>query len=223
MLQAGTAPDSRCLEDARAPLERTPRWYICGMRTDDSYELLRQFASPLVAITTAWRGRTNGMISDSAVRASISPAVPRISVFVHKWHFSHDLIWDSGRFGLHMLHEGQLGLVYELGFVSGRDRNKLAGIPHRIGASGVPLLEDCYAAFECRVINTMDNGFATMFLGDVLATHPGRGDAAMTPPYLRANMPAAWREEFLRNYRVAQEHIDQHREIQDLHWKAAGR
>ncbi|TFG48991.1 MAG: hypothetical protein E4H38_05615, partial [Gemmatimonadales bacterium] len=70
------------------------------MRTDAAYELLRQFTSPIVAVTSAWRDRTNGMILDSAVRASISPHVPRLSVCVHKWHFSHDLIWNSGQFCL---------------------------------------------------------------------------------------------------------------------------
>ena len=69
------------------------------------------------------------MISDSAVRASISPNVPRLSVYIHKWHFSHDMIWNSGRFALHLLHRGQLDLVHRLGFVSGRDRDKLADDP----------------------------------------------------------------------------------------------
>jgi flavin reductase (DIM6/NTAB) family NADH-FMN oxidoreductase RutF len=66
------------------------------MKTDPAYELLREFASPVVAITSAWGGRTNGMISDSAVRASISPKVPRLAVQVHKWHLSHEFIWQSG-------------------------------------------------------------------------------------------------------------------------------
>ena len=188
------------------------------METSAGYELLRQLASPVVAVTSAHRDRINGMISDSAVRASISPNVPRLSVYIHKWHLSHELIWESGRFGLHLLHPGQLDLVHRLGFVSGRDEDKLTGVPHRIGESGVPVLTDCYAAFECRVINTMDTGYATHFLGDVTATHRGPGEEILTPAWLRANMPPAWGEEFLRNYRIAQEQIDQHPAIQDIRW-----
>ena len=123
------------------------------MQTDAGYELLRQFASPVVAITSRYLERTNGMISDSAVRASISPKVPRLSVYIHKWLFSHDLIWNSGTLCIHLLHRGQMDLVHQLGFVSGRSKDKLVEIPHLAGSTGVPVLRDRYAAFELRVIN----------------------------------------------------------------------
>ncbi|MEP6572246.1 MAG: flavin reductase family protein [Gemmatimonadota bacterium] len=189
------------------------------METDQTYELIRQFASPVVAITSESDGRTNGMISDSAVRASISPKVPRLSVYIHKWHFSHDLIWRSGRFVMHLLHRAQFDLIFQLGFVSGRDSDKLRDIPHRTGVLGAPVLDDCYASFECRVINTMDVGYATHFLGDVVASRRGMGEEIMTPEFLRANMPEAWREAFARNYRVAQEIIEKNAAVQDIHWK----
>ncbi len=188
------------------------------MLTDDSYESIRQLASPVVAITTLWRGRTNGMISDSAMRASISPRVPRVSVYIHKWHFSHDLIWQSGQFVMHLLHRGQLDLVHRLGFVSGRDHDKLQAIPHHLGVLGVPILDDCYAAFECRVINTMDTGYATHYLADVAATHRGQGEELLTPDFFRANMPEAWREEWQRNYRAAQDVIERHAAIEERRW-----
>jgi flavin reductase (DIM6/NTAB) family NADH-FMN oxidoreductase RutF len=189
------------------------------MQTDPAYELLRQLASPVVAVMSAWQRRTNGMISDSAVRASISPRVPRLSVYVHKWHLSHELIWASGLFSLHLLHREQFDLVHRLGFVSGRDQDKLAHIPHHAGVTGVPILEDCYAAFECRVINTMDAGYSTHFLGDVVQTSRGRGTEIMTASYFRAHMPDAWRAEFLANYKAAQGIIEREREIKDVRWE----
>ena len=158
------------------------------------------------------------MISDSAVRASISPKVPRLAVQVHKWHLSHEYIWQSGLFTLHLLHRGQLDLIHRLGFVSGRDKDKLAEVPHRIGVTGVPVLEDCYAAFECRVINTMDVGYATNFLGDVVQTTRGKGEEIITASFFRSAMPAAWRDEFLANYQKAQEVIERDREIKDISW-----
>jgi flavin reductase (DIM6/NTAB) family NADH-FMN oxidoreductase RutF len=192
------------------------------MKTDAAYELLRTFASPVVAITTTWRGRGNGMISDSAVRASISPDVPRLSAYVHKWHFSHSLIWNSGLLCIHLLHRGQFDLIHRLGFASGRDADKLAQVPHRPGETGVPVLADCYAAFEMRVINTMDAGYATHFLGDVVATHRGPGQDLMTAAHFREQMPAAWQEEWMVNYRIAQDSIVQHRAIQDIRWTGPG-
>jgi flavin reductase (DIM6/NTAB) family NADH-FMN oxidoreductase RutF len=194
-----------------------------GMQTDPAYELLRQFASPIVAITSRWHGRTNGMISDSAVRASISPKVPRLSVSIHKWHLSHDLIWQSGLLAIHLLHRNQLQLVHQLGFVSGRDGDKLARVPHFKGKLGLPILEDRVAAFEMRVINTMDAGYATHFLGDVEAVHPGKNEEVLAPPWFRDHMPPAWTEEWRANYRKAQDVIEQHSAIEDRPWTGPSR
>ncbi|MEO8294593.1 MAG: flavin reductase family protein [Gemmatimonadota bacterium] len=177
------------------------------MLTDDSYELLRQLASPVVAITCASGGRVNGMILDSAVRASISPRVPRLSVYIHKWHLSHEFVWRTGRYGLHLLDRSQFDLVYQLGFVTGREKDKMRDIPYRIGESGVPCLMECYAAFECRVINTMDAGASTFFLADVVATHRGPGTTVLSADYFRKNLPEKWREGFAANYREAQDRI----------------
>src|ERR1051326_3331846 len=163
------------------------------LEPDQVYQLLRQLTSPVVAITCQRDGKRNGMISDSAVRASIAPTVPRLSVYIHKFNFSHDLIFETGRFVLHLLRTDQFELIHRLGFVSGRARDKLAGIAHRPGTLGVPVLDDCYAHFECRVANVMDTGSSTCFLGDVVAG--GHGAAARpaaearTAGYFGANMP----------------------------------
>src|SRR2546430_5445820 len=73
------------------------------MRPDETYQLLRNLTSPVVAITCERGGKRNGMISDSAVRASIVPAIPRVSVYIHKFNLSHDFIFETGRFALHLL------------------------------------------------------------------------------------------------------------------------
>jgi len=177
---------------------------------DQTYQLLRHLTSPVVAITSERDGKENGMISDAAIRASIVPTVPRLSVYVHKFNFSHDLIFATGRFVLHLLHTAQFDLIHQLGFVSGRDRDKLANVPHHGGVLGAPVLDDCHAHFECRVVNVMDTGSSTLFLGDVVAVGFGAGTAprgeVMTAAYFRANMPPAWRSEYEVLLRAAQRH-----------------
>src|SRR6266850_8506391 len=111
---------------------------------DHTYQLLRNLTSPVVAITAERNGKENGMISDAALRASIVPTVPRLSVYIHKFNFSHDMIFDTGCFGLHLLHTKQFDTVRRLGFFSGRDQDKLAGIPHHKGKTGVPVLDECF-------------------------------------------------------------------------------
>src|SRR2546425_2032652 len=163
------------------------------LQPDQIYQLLRNLTSPVVAITSARGGRRNGMSADSAVRASIVPSIPRASVYIHKFNYSHDLIFETGRFVLHLLREDQFELIHRLGFASGRTRDKLADLSHRPGTLGVPVLDDCYAHFECRVANVMDTGSSTCFLGDVVDVGYGSagqaGGAVVTGPHFPARLP----------------------------------
>ena len=191
---------------------------------DAVYQLLRNLTSPVVAITSERNGKRNGMISDSAVRASIVPAIPRVSVYIHKFNYSHDLVFDTGRFVLHLLRDDQFELVHRLGFSSGRTRDKLADVPHRLGVLGAPVLDECYAHFECRVANVMDTGSSTCFLGDVVevghgAAHEPRG-GVMTAADFRAHMPAEWRAEYVALLRAAQAFAaERSRDIRPMLWR----
>ena len=196
------------------------------LQPDLTYQLLRNLTSPVVAITAERRGKENGMISDAAVRASIVPSIPRLSVYIHKFNYSHDMIYETGRFGLHLLHTQQFDIVRRLGFFSGRDQDKLAGIPHHRGTLGVPVLDECFAHFECRVVNVMDTGSSTLFLGDVVAV--GCGSAAslepqgelLTATYFRSRMPAEWRQEYEAKLEEAQQvSAEMSRTIKPVVWK----
>lgn len=201
---------------ATARRAAVPPLYLRQMETNPAHELLRTLASPVCALTSAHAGRVNGMILDSAIRASISARVPRLGVFVHRWHLSHGLVAGGKRFVLHLLHRGQLEVVHRFGFRSGREEDKLAGVPHRLTAHGIPLLEDHWCAFECRVVNTMDAGAATFFLADVTGTHRGGATELLTADWLRSSLPGEWREAFLRNYAEAQVRIEELGSIRDV-------
>jgi flavin reductase (DIM6/NTAB) family NADH-FMN oxidoreductase RutF len=194
------------------------------MREDEIYQLLRNLTSPVVAITSERAGKRNGMISDSAVRASIVPTIPRLSVYIHKFNFSHDMVYETGRMVLHLLRQDQFPLIHQLGFVSGRAKDKMADVPHRLGRLGVPVLDECYAHFECRVANVMDTGSSTCFLGDVVEVGHGADPAArgdvMTAGYFRANLPPAWRKDYEEHLKAAQDFAEQRsRDIRPVVWK----
>jgi len=194
------------------------------MHPDETYELLRNLTSPVVAITSYHDGRRNGMIIDSAIRASIVPSIPRLAMFIHKFNDSHDLIFSSGVFVLHLLRRDQFDLIQRLGFTHRRDSDKLAEVPHHAGRLGAPVLDDCYAHFECRVANAMDTGSSTCFLGEVVEVGYGaaagpRGEV-LTAAYFRANIPAAWRPLYQAQLAAAQELArERSKDIRPLVWK----
>lgn len=181
------------------------RSYLLRMDPSQTYDLLRNLTTPIVAITSARNGKLNAMITDGAVRCSIVPDIPRVLVQINALHLTHEFVCETGRFALHLLHADQVDLVTKLGFVSGRDAAKLAGIPHRIGATGCPILDDCYAWFDCTVINHMETGISTVFLGQVMDVGRGRGEEVLTPARLRAALPAAYYDQYVRQLAEAQD------------------
>jgi flavin reductase (DIM6/NTAB) family NADH-FMN oxidoreductase RutF len=93
---------------------------------------------------------------------------------------------------------------------------------------GVPVLDDCYAHFECRVANVMDTGSSTCFLGDVVAVGHGSAGAptgrVMTAAQFRAQMPAAWRAEYQTLLQAAQRFaLERSRDIKPVMWKGLQR
>src|ERR671934_342768 len=92
--------------------------------------LLEQLWAPIVAITTAHEGRANGLISSTAVTASLLPEAPRISVQLARASLTRELALASGAFALHYLPADERGLELfrALGFRSGHNASKLDGV-----------------------------------------------------------------------------------------------
>jgi flavin reductase (DIM6/NTAB) family NADH-FMN oxidoreductase RutF len=179
-----------------------------GMTFDPVYTLLRNLTSPVAAITTSAGGRRNGLIVNSAQRASLVPTLPRLSIYISKPNYSHDLVYTSGVFALHLLRTDQWDVIYQLGFESGRNSDKLENLKTRSGVTGCPLLEDCIAGFECRVVNAMDTGASTFFLGEVVNVLEGNAGAVMTSEYFRDNLNAERRWQYDNNLRAAQTQLE---------------
>lgn len=130
--------------------------------------LMRHLWSPVAAVTSRTTSKANAQIVVSIGAASIVPGKPRVVVQIYKENHSWEIIHSSGAFALNFLRPDQLDLIKSFGFISGRDQDKLADVEYSIGASGSPILEDCWGYLDCRVINAMDGGDMTCFLGDVV-------------------------------------------------------
>jgi len=141
--------------------------------------------SPIAAVTSHWQGKSNAQIAVAIAAASIVPDMPRVLLQIYKTNYSHDLIYNSGSFALNFLRQDQLELINDFGLVSGRDRDKLLGAAHAPRATGSPVLDDCWGFLDCRVVNAMDGGDMTCFLGDVLD-----GETLSKPSRCTGGMPA---------------------------------
>jgi flavin reductase (DIM6/NTAB) family NADH-FMN oxidoreductase RutF len=160
--------------------------------------------SPLLAVTTRYGDRSNGQIIVAAMPGSILPDAPRVIIELWKSNLTHDMVNQSGKFALHLL-DGTpgpllnvtLALVRALGMHSGRDGDKLAAIPVRVGANGCPILTDALSYLEATVTATLDAGEATIFLADVTAGARLHEGTPLTLPQFNAALPEDWRDEYV--------------------------
>lgn len=176
------------------------------MNSTDIRDMLSALTSPLLAVTTVHDGKANGQIAVAGLSGSILAEAPRILVALWKANLTHDLVRASGVLAVHLLPaapddalRAALDLVHTLGMRSGRDGDKLAGVPWRPGVTGSPILAGARTYVEGRVVAVLDGGEMTVFLADVVAGGRLREGDPLTWPAARPHMPPAWLAEFDAN------------------------
>ena len=161
----------------------------------DGVELvLEELWSPIAVLTAAHGGRANGLVTSTGVTASLLPESPRVSVVLARSSLTRELVLGSGAFALHLLPAEPVGRSLEvfrrLGFASGRDVDKLAGIPWHAGETGAPVLEEALGYVEARVAATLDGGDVTVMLADVVAGGGLREGGYLTIDDVRGRLTA---------------------------------
>jgi flavin reductase (DIM6/NTAB) family NADH-FMN oxidoreductase RutF len=153
-------------------------------------------------ITARAGDRRSGLIASYVSRASLVPALPRVTVGLAKHHFTHELIQASKAFCMHLIDEDHIDWVWRFGIRSGRDVDKLEGLKTHDSASGLPILKEAIAWLECRVEAELDTGDRTIFLAEALQAAIMRDLAPLTTKRLMELAPAA----NLQEMNLAREH-----------------
>jgi flavin reductase (DIM6/NTAB) family NADH-FMN oxidoreductase RutF len=91
-------------------------------------------------------------------------------VCINKGNFTHEYIEDSGVFTASILaQDTPLNLIGRFGFKSGRDMDKFDGVNYKLGQTQSPIvLDNTLAYIEAKVINSVDVGTHTIFIGDLV-------------------------------------------------------
>ncbi len=130
-------------------------------------KVTRSFSYGLFVLTARDGEKDNGCIINTAIQAASEPLC--VAIAVNKANYTHDMILRTGAFNLSFLTEESEFAVYQnFGFRSGRDAEKLEGIPFRRSANGIAYLtEACNAYLSGKVTKTVDLGSHTLFLAEV--------------------------------------------------------
>lgn len=132
--------------------------------------VFRDLSYGLYLITSKNAGRLNGQIVNTVIQVTSEP--PRIAVIINKKNLTHELIVKSKVFSASVLEEATpMTFLGPFGFRSGRDIDKLSKVSFREGLTGCPLItEHALSVLEAEVIDSVDLGTHTVFIGNVVSS-----------------------------------------------------
>jgi ferric-chelate reductase [NAD(P)H] len=132
-------------------------------------QVFTQLSYGLYIVTSHLDGRLNGQIVNTVLQVTSEP--PRVAVIVNKNNLTHDFISKSKVFGASVLGiSTPMIFIGVFGFKSGRDVDKLSQVKFIEGTTGTPLVTDhSLSVLEARVIDQIDVGTHTLFVGDVIS------------------------------------------------------
>ena len=117
-------------------------------------------------ISTIHEGRVNALTAAWVARASFVP--PLITISIGKTRFSHDMIMGSGVFAVNILGPENIETGKRFGLKTGRKTDKFEGLDYETSVTGSPILKDCIAWLDCKVVSSHEAGDHTVFIGEVL-------------------------------------------------------
>jgi len=105
---------------------------------------------------------------------SVSLTPPLVLVCIHKQAEAHDLLLESGHFGVSVLASDQGELA--MAFAEEDPENRFQGVGIRDGALGSPLIEGALAWIECQIEEVLPGGDHSILLGRVVECDAEDGD-----------------------------------------------
>lgn len=137
----------------------------------------------LYLVSSCKEGRVNGQIANTVFQITSDP--PTIGVSINKQNLTHEFIQESHVFAVSILaKETPLEFIGHFGFKSGRQVDKFKGINYKHGITDAPIVLDNSTGYlEAEVINQIDVGTHTVFIGKVVDAEIVKDTEPMTYAY----------------------------------------
>lgn len=110
----------------------------------------------------------NGQMANTAFQISSDPIT--VAVSINKNNLTHEYIMSDKVFTVSVLAaDAPMELIGNFGFKSGRDADKFVAVNYKLSDRGVPyILEHTLSYMEAEVLQTVDAGTHTIFIGKVV-------------------------------------------------------
>ena len=111
-------------------------------------------------------GRVSAATVNWVTQTSFDP--PQIVVGVKKDSAGHEVIKEAGSFALSVLGKSQHDEAFAFFKPAEREGDKIGGQVFRKGSTGAPLLDSAPAYVECNLVDTVERGDHSIFVGEVV-------------------------------------------------------
>ncbi|WP_088240058.1 flavin reductase family protein [Calothrix rhizosoleniae] len=109
----------------------------------------------------------NGFTASWLMQASFQP--PLIVNCVKQDSKSHQMIKNSGVFAISFLEDGQKDLAQKFFKPMRRVGDKFEDVEFYLGETGCPIISDSLGYVECTVVDAVEKGDHTVYVGEVIA------------------------------------------------------
>jgi flavin reductase (DIM6/NTAB) family NADH-FMN oxidoreductase RutF len=136
---------------------------------------------PIVLVSSAWRGNTNIMTMGWHMVMGFEPSL--VGCYIWDENHSFNMVRKSRECVINIPTVDLGAKVVGIGNSSGRDIDKFAEFGLTAGQASrvdAPLIEECYASFECKLADAKLIPTYSLFVFEVVKAH-----VAMSPKYPR--------------------------------------
>ena len=121
----------------------------------------------LYVVCSHKKDKLNGQIANALFQVTSEP--PTVAVSINRKNLTHEYISNSKVFSASILcNHTPMEFIGTFGFKSGRDINKFIEVKYKLGKTKTPIiLDNTLAFFEVKLIDKIDIGTHTIFIGNV--------------------------------------------------------
>ncbi len=142
--------------------------------------VFRKITCGLYIIASRKGEKLNGQIANTVFQITSKP--PTIAISINRENFTHQCILESKAFSVSILSvKAPLEFIGLFGFRSGKEMNKFEEVDYFSGKTSSPIVRDYSVGYlEAEVMDSLDCGSHTLFLGKVVEAEILSGDEPMT-------------------------------------------
>lgn len=127
---------------------------------------MRKVPSAVAVVTAEHEGRRRGLTATAVCSVSADP--PQVLACVNKGGRAHACIALAHAFAINYLSDAQAPVAKAFSRQADDPDERFHGGDWAVGVQGVPVLRDALVSLACRLVQSVDCGTHTIFVGEIL-------------------------------------------------------